>query len=98
MDYKYTEDANFFEENGRALEATSSNNNGVEGLYHKLFETPTLFLSILAFTVFIGMLNIWILAGLALNIAISLWINNKVHSYRYCISFSSNSTIIPFNI
>ena len=83
IDYKYMEDANFFEENGRALEATSSNSNGIEGVYHKMFEIPALFITILAFIIFIGRLNIWILAGLILNILISLWINKQVHNYQY---------------
>lgn len=85
LDYKYMEDANFLEKNGRAMEAISSNNNGVEGVYHKLFETPALFITILALTTFIGMLSIWILLGLILNIIVTMWINKKVHAYQYGI-------------
>ena len=83
IDYKYMENANFFEINGRALESVSSNFKGVEGLYHKLFETPALFITIFVFTIFIGMLNIFILLGLVLNVAVTMWINKKVHSYQY---------------
>ncbi len=44
MDYKYVEDASFYETYDSSLEATSSNNNGVEGgVYHKLFTTPAVF-------------------------------------------------------
>ena len=85
IDYKYMEDACFFEENGRALEATSSNSNGVEGVYHKMFELPALFITIIVFTVFIGKLHILILLGLALNIVVPLWINKEVHNYQYSI-------------
>lgn len=83
MDYKNAEDAKFLEENSRAMEATSSNDNGVEGIYHKLFETPSILISILALMIFIGILNIWILFGLLLNIFSIVWINKKVHKYQY---------------
>lgn len=85
LDYKYMEDASFLEKNSRAMEAIESNNNGVEGVYHKLFETPALFITILAITIFIGMLNVWILLGLILNILVTMWINKKVHAYQYGI-------------
>lgn len=83
LDYKYMEDASFLEKNGRAMEAVSSNNNGVEGVYHKIFETPALFITILALTIFIGMLSIWILLGLILNIIVTMWINKRVHMHQY---------------
>lgn len=85
MDYKNVEDATFMEENSRAMDAASSNGNGIEGIYHKLFETPSVFITIFALAIFIGYLNIWILAGLILNIFITLWINKKVHKYQYSI-------------
>lgn len=83
MDYKNVEDATFMEKNSRAMDATSSNGNGIEGIYHKLFETAPIFITILALSFFIGLLNIWILLGLLLNIVISVWINKKVHNYQY---------------
>ena len=43
MDYKYAEDANFLEENNRAMRAASSNDVGIEGIYHKLFESMAIF-------------------------------------------------------
>ena len=38
IDYKYTEDSTFSETNERAFESISTNGNGIEGIYHKLFE------------------------------------------------------------
>lgn len=81
--YKYAEDATFYEENERAFRACSNNNNGVEGVYHKLFETPAVLLTTLAFITFIGMLNIWILLGMFANLIITLLINKGVHQYTY---------------
>lgn len=83
MDYKYAEDANFLEENNRAMRAASSNDVGIEGIYHKLFESMAIFLTILALTIFIGALNLWILFGLILNIIATVYINNRVHEYQY---------------
>ncbi len=85
VDYKHMEDATFFEKNNRAMEATSSNDNGVEGVYHKLFEVPAIFLSILILTIFIGRLSIFILIGLLVNVGISIWIRRSVHNYQYSL-------------
>jgi hypothetical protein len=41
-DYKYMEDATFFEKNKKALDAVSGNDYGPEGVYHKLFESGAL--------------------------------------------------------
>ncbi len=83
FDYKYAEDAGFGEENERAFRACNSNNNGVEGVYHKLFETPAIFITTIVFVVFVGMLNIWILVGLVINLLVTLLINKGVHQYTY---------------
>lgn len=83
MDYKYHEDAKFLEENERALTATAANDNGIEAVYHKLFETPALLMTILALIVFIGILSPLILFGLGLNLYVTLWINRKTHNYQY---------------
>ena len=83
FDYKYVEDATFFEDHERAFRACNTNDNGVEGVYHKLFETPAVLVTTIAFIVFIGMLNIFILVGMFLNLAATLLINKKVHQYTY---------------
>lgn len=85
MDYKYVEDASFLEENGRALESTSTNSNGVEGVYHKLFTTPAVFLTTILLSIWIGTVSIWILLGLLLHLGISLWIQRQVHRNEYKI-------------
>lgn len=83
IDYKYMEDATFFEKNSRAMEATSSNDNGVEGVYHKLFETPATVLTTFVLILFIGRLNILILLGLIINVIVTMWISRQVHNYQY---------------
>lgn len=83
IDYKYMEDATFFEKNERALESTSSNDNGVEGVYHKLFEAGPIVLTSLGLIFIIGRLNIWILLGLLVNITAAIWVKRSVHKYNY---------------
>lgn len=83
IEYKHMEDASFFEKNERALESTSSNDNGVEGVYHKLFEAGPITLTSLGLIAVIGRLNIWILLGLLANIAMGIWVKRSVHRYNY---------------
>ena len=83
VEYKYMEDATFFEKNGRAMEATNSNDNGIEGVYHKLFETPAVALTAAVLMLFIGRLNIFILLGLILNVIVTMWISRKTHNFQY---------------
>lgn len=83
MDYKYVEDASFYETYDRALEANNSNDNGVEGVYHKLFTTPAVFITSILFSIWIGRVSIWILLSLILNVVANLWIQRKVNEYEY---------------
>lgn len=83
VDYKHMEDSTFFEKNGRAMDAANNNSNGIEGVYHKLFSTPAMIITTLVLTTFIGMLNIFILIGLIINIIMTMWISRKVHHYQY---------------
>ncbi|WP_312372276.1 ABC transporter ATP-binding protein, partial [Lachnoclostridium sp.] len=82
-DYQYMEDSTFFNKNERALEATSSNNNGVEGVYHKLFEIPAVMISVLVLVVVIGMVNPLILLGLIVNLFVTIYISRNVHKHEY---------------
>jgi len=83
MDYKNTEDAEWMNQNERALNACNTNEQGMEGTYHRLFETPAVFITVLGFTVVIGLQSPWILLGLVLNIAAVIWIGRAAHNFRY---------------
>ena len=83
IDYKYMEDAKFLEKNDRAISSTSGDDNGVEGVYHKLFVIAANLLTILGLAVFIGRLSIWILLGLTSNIIIGYCVKRWVHQYTY---------------
>lgn len=83
MEYKYMEDATFFEENDRAFSSMSSNDNGVEGVYHKLYEGFADVLTAAILIIVIGQRNLIIITALCLHIGMMLWTQNKSYQYRY---------------
>ncbi|MEG1710194.1 MAG: ABC transporter ATP-binding protein [Clostridia bacterium] len=83
MEYKYMEDANFYNKYFKALGSVSGGNNGVEGIYHVLFELPAYIITAILMSVFIGLANIWILLALIINIIVVVWILKKSHDYEY---------------
>ena len=83
MRYCNTEDAKFYDEHEHALNAANSNDNGVEGVYHALYETPAVLLTVLAYVVFIGMKSIWILAALLLHVAAVFWVSRETHAFQH---------------
>lgn len=83
MDYKYREDAKFLDQYQLAFESTGSNNNGVEGIYHKLYDMPAAIVSIIILAVLIGIKNPIILVGIACNIGVGLWVEKYVNKYQY---------------
>lgn len=85
MRYCNTEDAKFYDEHERAMNAANSNDNGIEGVYHALFETPAVLLTVLAYIVFIGLKSLWILAALLLHVAAVFWVNRETHAFRHSL-------------
>lgn len=83
MDYKYREDAHFLDQYNLAFESTSSNDNGVEGIYHKLYDIPAGVVSIFILALLIGWKNPLILLGIALNIVVGLLVEKTANGYQY---------------
>ncbi|MDD4125320.1 MAG: ABC transporter ATP-binding protein [Eubacteriales bacterium] len=83
IDYKYMESASFYEEREMAFNSANGNDNGVEGIYHKLFELPQLCLIVLALSVFIGLKSVVILLAIALHIAAASFIAVRVQKFTY---------------
>lgn len=83
MAYSHTEDAAFLQKYDKAFIATQSNDNGVEGIYHKLYEMPAVLLTVAALGIFVGRLSLWVLLGLGLNLAAMVWVSRKSHRLRY---------------
>ncbi len=83
MAYPYAEDAHFVQQYDKAFIATQSNDNGVEGIYHKLFEMPAVFLTVGVMGVLVSRLSLWVLGGLCLNLAAILWSGRRGQRLRY---------------
>lgn len=83
MEYKYMESADFFDEREMAFQSANSNNNGVEGIYHKLFELPQLILTVLVLSVFIGLASPFILIAIIVNIVASSLVAIGINKYEY---------------
>ncbi len=81
--YPHAEDAHFMEKYDKAFIATQSNDNGVEGIYHKLFELPAVLLATGALGAVVGHLSLWVLLGLGLNLAAILWSGRRGQCLRY---------------
>lgn len=83
MAYPHCEDATFMQRYEKAIIATRSNDNGVEGIYHKLYEIPAVLLVSVLLSLFVGGLSPWVLMGLLVNLAATLWISRRSHDFRY---------------
>lgn len=83
MEYKYHRDAEFLADNQNAWQATSNNNNGVEGIYHRLYEAPARLLTALLLVVTVALLSPWLLLALAVNLALSVLAVRAADRYRY---------------
>lgn len=83
MDYPYMESATFLEKYNKALESTSNNSEGIEGIYHKLFELPQLGTIVLVLAFFIGFKNPIILLAILANIGATTLISVYVQKYEY---------------
>lgn len=83
IDYRYWEDAGFLDRYEKALESTNSNDNGVEGIYHKLFAMPAQVLTIAILAVLVSLASPLILVGILLNILVGFWVQNKANHFQY---------------
>ena len=83
MDYKYVEDPTFGNEYELAFEACSSNNNGIEQIYHSMFEIVAKILSIIMYVVLVSMLTPWAFLAIFLSVIVGYFTSKFVERYRY---------------
>ncbi|MBQ6845098.1 MAG: ABC transporter ATP-binding protein [Agathobacter sp.] len=83
MDYCHFEDAKFFEEYEKGINAGNSNNNGIEGLYNKLSELPANFLALMGMVLLAGALNPVLLISLIVHVVMIMWTSKLTHDYEY---------------
>lgn len=83
MDYCYHEDAAFWEEYDKAINAGNDNNNGIEGLYNKLCLMPAKFLTLLGMVCLAGTLSPILLISLVVHVLVIMWISKATHDFEY---------------
>ena len=83
MDYCYHEDAKFFEEYDKGMEAGSNNTNGIEGLYNKLAELPAKLLTLLGMVLLAGALSPALLLALVVHVVVLMLTSKWTHDYEY---------------
>lgn len=83
MDYSHFEDAKFFEEYQKGMNAGNSNNDGIEGLYNKLSELPANFLALMGMVLMAGSLSPLLLVSLVLHVLVIMWTSKLTHDYEY---------------
>lgn len=83
MDYRYVEDASFWEKNDRATSACSDNENGMEGMYNRLCRIPANLVTMCGMLVLAGGLSPFILTALVAHVLVMMWVSRQNHSYRY---------------
>lgn len=83
MDYCHFEDAKFFEEYEKGMNAGNNNANGIEGLYNKLSELPANFLALFGMVLLAGALSPILLISLVVHVLMVMWTSKLTHDYEY---------------
>ncbi|WP_026670137.1 ABC transporter ATP-binding protein [Butyrivibrio sp. AE3006] len=85
MDYKYVEDASFWEKNTRAMDAGSSNGNGIELMLNLIYKAPAYLLTLIAMAVVAFTLSPVVLVVTVLHCVTLMWVSVKTHDYEYSL-------------
>lgn len=83
MDFKYTEDPKTLDDLENAGQAVSSNNVGIEGAFHKLFEVSGSLVSLLTYMSLLFVLSPWILLYLVLNMVFVYYLTSCAKKYEF---------------
>ncbi|GAA0124470.1 ABC transporter ATP-binding protein [Clostridium sp. CTA-19] len=83
MDFKYTEDSKILNDIETCSKAIGDNTNGIEGVYHKLFELFGAVIAFLGYITIVLTLSPWILLYLLANVSFVYYLTMKIKKYRY---------------
>ena len=83
MDYCHHENAGFFEEYQKGMNAGNGNANGIEGMYNKLTTIGASFLTLIGMVLMAGALSPVLLISLVVHVAVILWTSKLTHDYEY---------------
>lgn len=83
MDYCYHEDASFFEEYQKGMNAGNNNVQGIEGVYNKLSYLPAKLLTLIGMVIMAGILSPLMLLSLVVHVIIIMWTSKLTHDFEY---------------
>lgn len=83
MDYKYVEDASFWEKNECAMNSCNNNQEGIEGMLNHLYKIPANVVTILGMVILAAGLSPVILVALIAHVFVTMWVSRQNHNYRY---------------
>ncbi len=83
MDYCHHENAGFFEEYQKGMNAGSGNSNGIEGMYNKITTMGASFLTLIGMVIMAGALSPVLLLSLVVHVAVIMWTSKLTHDYEY---------------
>lgn len=83
LDYHYTEDPNFLDNNEDAINAAGGSNFGFEEVIRRMFLVGAKIFTCIAYIVIITRLSYFVLLALIISVLISLFVSNIIKRYRY---------------
>lgn len=83
MDYKYVEDAGFWDRNDKAFNAMNNNVTGIEGMYNRIYTIPAKLLTLAGMIIMAVGLSPLVFAALIVHVAVIMWISVINNKYRY---------------
>lgn len=83
MDYCYHEDASFFEEYQKGMNAGNNNVQGIEGVYNKISYLPAKLLTLIGMVIMAGILSPLLLISLVVHVIIIMWTSKLTHDFEY---------------
>ncbi len=82
-DYKNTEDPKFLNDEETASRCLNNNQNGIEGMLHKLFFLGGNLLAVGSFITIISTLNIFVMLYMAANVTVTYYFTYRVRKYEH---------------
>lgn len=83
MDFKLYEDQSFLDEAESAFRAVQNNQEGVEGMYHRMFSILADLVALLLLSLLLWTVSPLIVIALLVYIIISIWMMHIVSAYRF---------------
>lgn len=83
MDYRYVEDAGFWDRNNKAFSAGNSNYEGIEGMYNRMYTIPAKVLALVGMIILAVGLSPLVFVSLIVHVAVIMWISVLNNKYRY---------------